>query len=215
MQDEGGLSHAAFHAPKRDSTEHAEIRRPEDAEGLGRLLEEFRPYLLAIANAEFPNALAAKLGPSDIVQITLAKGHFQFHGFRGESREELAVWLRQILRNHIATAARTYLREKRDIRRERETNGLRLPDSQLSPSGEVLSREERERLNAALLRLPVAYRQAIELRHREGLSFRELGERLDRSEEAARKLWSRAVRQLQQELGIDGRRRPPARREPE
>jgi RNA polymerase sigma-70 factor, ECF subfamily len=85
---------------------------------------------------------------------------------------------------------------------------------QLSPSGEALSREERELFNRAMERLPDSYRQAIELRHREDLSFEKLGERLNRSEEAARKLWTRAVRQLQQELGIDGKQRIPAKREP-
>jgi hypothetical protein len=52
-----------------------EQARRGGSEELGRLLEEFRPYLLAIANAELPRGLAAKLGPSDLVQLTLARGH--------------------------------------------------------------------------------------------------------------------------------------------
>lgn len=179
---------------------------PRDAEELGRLLEEFRSYLLAIANAEFPRALAAKLGPSDLVQLTLAKGHVEFHDFRGKSREELASWLRMILLNHLNSEVRAYAREKRDVRREVQADGRLAHPFQLSPSREALSREERKRLDAALARLPESYRKAIELRHREDLSFQELGRQLNRSEEAARKLWTRAIRQLQQELGIDGKR---------
>src|SRR5690349_9307366 len=78
-----------------------ELGVPEKSVVLGQLLEEFRPYLLAIANAEFPKTLAAKLGPSDVVQLTLAKGHVQFEDFRGQSRDELAQWLRTILLNHL------------------------------------------------------------------------------------------------------------------
>jgi RNA polymerase sigma-70 factor, ECF subfamily len=179
---------------------------PEDSEKLGRLLEEFRPYLLAIANAELPQALAAKLGPSDVVQITLAKGQFQSDCFRGKSREELARWLRRILRNHLLNVTRAYTQEKRDVRREQWTNSQIVHPRQLSPSDEVMAQENRALLIRALDRLPEAYRRVIELRHHKNLSFAELGGRLNRSEEAARKLWTRAVRKLQQELGTDGSR---------
>jgi RNA polymerase sigma-70 factor (ECF subfamily) len=180
--------------------------RPGTSEGLGQLLEEFRPYLLAIANAEFPRQLAGKLGPSDFVQMTLAKGHGQFAGFRGTTPQELAHWLRTILRNHLKSTARDFAREKRSLAREQPADSSLVHPRQLSPSGEALSREERELLNRALERLPDVYRQAIELRHAGNLTFQSLGERLGRSEEAARKVWARAVRKLQEELGIDGTR---------
>jgi RNA polymerase sigma-70 factor (ECF subfamily) len=180
--------------------------RQGTSEELGQLLEEFRPYLLAIANAEFPRGLAGKLGPSDLVQMTLAKGHGRFADFRGSTPEELAHWLRRILRNRLKSATRDFAREKRDHSREQQADSALVHPRQLSPSAEALSREERELLNRALERLPDVYRQAIELRHAGNLTFQELGQRLGRSEEAARKLWARAVRQLQKELGIDASR---------
>ena len=48
--------------------------------------------------------------------------------------------------------------------------------------------------------LPEDYREAILLRHRENLSFVEIGSRMLKSEDAARKTWTRAINQLQQEL---------------
>lgn len=179
----------------------------ETSEGLGRLLEEFRPYLLAEAQSQFPRALAAKMGPSDLVQHTLAKGQFEFDNFRGKSREELAVWLRSILRNHLLNMSRAYARQKRDVSREQQTDSRMVHARQLSPSGDALARENREMLIEALERLPELYRRVIDLRHHENLSFFELGCRLNRSEEAARKLWTRAVQKLQQELGTNGNRR--------
>ena len=44
------------------------------------------------------------------------------------------------------------------------------------------------------------YRQVIVGRYQEQLSFEEIGRRLHRSAEAARKLWWRAIERLRQEL---------------
>jgi RNA polymerase sigma-70 factor (ECF subfamily) len=184
------------------------------SEELGRLLEEFRPYLLAIANAELPRGLAGKLGPSDLVQVTIAKGHGRFADFRGSTPGELAHWLRRILHNYLKSARRDFAREKRNLTREQPADSGLVHPRQLSPSGEALSREQRDLLNKALERLPEVYRQAIELRHSGNLTFQELGERLGRSEEAARKVWARAVRQLQEELGIDATRQPRSESRP-
>lgn len=179
---------------------------PVTPEVIGRLLDEFRAYLLAEAQAQLPRALAAKMGPSDLVQHTLVQGQLQFGSFRGKSREELAGWLRSILRNHLLNMARAYSREKRDVGREQRTDGRVVHPRQLSPSGEAMERENRAFLLEALGRLPELYRRVIELRHDENLSFSELGRRLDRTEDAARKLWTRAVQKLRHELGTDARR---------
>jgi RNA polymerase sigma-70 factor (ECF subfamily) len=69
-----------------------------------------------------------------------------------------------------------------------------------SPSTEALAREQIEELDRALARLPEHYRQVVLMRHREGLSFEAIGQRLERSGEAVRKLWARAVEQLQEIL---------------
>ena len=48
--------------------------------------------------------------------------------------------------------------------------------------------------------LPADEQAVILLRHFEFLSFEEIGHRLDRSPEAARKLWGRAILRLQRLL---------------
>lgn len=185
--------------------------RSGDPAEWARLLEEFRPYLLSIAQVEFPKGLARRLGPSDLVQLTLTKGHLQAVAFRGQTREELARWLRQILLNHLTDAARQHARKKRQIGLEQQVSS-KTPDKQgLSPSGEALSREEQTLLELALSRISPQHRLVVEWRHQENLSFMEIGARLGKSDEAARKLWTRAIRKLQQELNIhvveSGRRR--------
>jgi RNA polymerase sigma-70 factor (ECF subfamily) len=70
----------------------------------------------------------------------------------------------------------------------------------LSPSGEAMEHEQDQALQAALGRLPEDYRRVIALRHQEDLSFEEIGRLLQRSPDAARKLWARAIERLQEEL---------------
>jgi len=174
-------------------------REGDDAD-IGRLLESFRPYLAAIALAEFPSNLAGKLGASDIVQDTIIKGLESFPQFQGTTRQEFARWLRSILRNHLANVHETFSAQKRDVGRERRSQATLIDPRQSSPSGVALSREERERLDAALATLPDEARRVILLRHRDDQSFAEIGAVLRKSEEAARKIWVRAIATLQQAL---------------
>jgi RNA polymerase sigma-70 factor, ECF subfamily len=61
---------------------------------------------------------------------------------------------------------------------------------------------ERERalaLRRALNRLPEEYRRVVILRFEEERSFDEIGRLTDRSPDAARKVWSRAMERLRQE----------------
>jgi RNA polymerase sigma-70 factor (ECF subfamily) len=55
-------------------------------------------------------------------------------------------------------------------------------------------------LDRALQRLPAEYQQVVILRYHEGRSFAEVGAALGKSEDAAKKLWLRAVRRLRSEM---------------
>jgi RNA polymerase sigma factor (sigma-70 family) len=63
--------------------------------------------------------------------------------------------------------------------------------------------ENTERLHQGLARLPEEYRRVIVWRIWEEASFVEIGQRLDRTEDAARMLYNRALQRLRQELGWD------------
>ena len=71
-----------------------------------------------------------------------------------------------------------------------------LVDVQETPSAQVVQREQDEALKQALARLPEVYRQVVQWRNYEDCSYEEIGRRLDRSPEAARKLWTRAIDEL-------------------
>jgi RNA polymerase sigma factor (sigma-70 family) len=67
-------------------------------------------------------------------------------------------------------------------------------------SADVAALTEWDVLNRALTALPELSRSAILLRHRDNLSFAQIGAVLGQSEAIARRTWARAVDKLQLEL---------------
>jgi RNA polymerase sigma-70 factor (ECF subfamily) len=184
--------------------------RDGTTELLGQLLEAYRPYLLQIANDELDSNLRGKAGGSDLVQQTYLEANQDIAGFRGRSEAELIVWLRRILMHNLANFRRQFRTNgKRDIRREMpigngDSSGAgfgELPGEAPSPSDQALAREQDETLEQALARLPDDYRQAIVMRHQQHQSFAAIGAAMDRSADAARKLWARAIEALEMQLG--------------
>ena len=153
--------------------------------------------------------MIAKGGASDLVQDTLLGAYRDFATFEGRSRDELRAWLRKILQNNLAVFRRRYRgTRKRQISLEmpigvtsqgkaRES----LPFDSVSPSTNAARRERAAALMTALGRIPEDSRRVVLWYQYDRLSFEEIGRRLDRSAEAARKLWSRALIRLTQELG--------------
>jgi RNA polymerase sigma-70 factor (ECF subfamily) len=181
--------------------------RGGDSHSLGRLLQSFRDYLLLVARRELATDLQSKVGASDVVQDTFLHAQNGFAAFQGQTAVELAAWLQRMLRHKLADCARRYRLD--DVRgREVELAGGSLEGTDEgplvtetpTPSKLAMAQEREELLRQALGRLPEAYQQVIVLRHREGRSFEEIGRVLQRSSEAARKLWGRAIQQLQREL---------------
>lgn len=183
--------------------------RQGDAEVLGLALESCRDYLLLIAARGLDAELTAKGGASDLVQETLLGAYRDFGRFHGRSREELLAWLCKILQNNLAVFRRRY-RGTRKRRLSLEVSiGVtsdgdaheRLPCETQTPSVHAARQEQATALMAALERLPENYRRVVVWYQYERLTFDEIGRRLDRSAEAARKLWSRALVRLTEEIG--------------
>jgi RNA polymerase sigma-70 factor (ECF subfamily) len=178
-------------------------------DALGRLVEAYRPLLLAIANEEMDPALRGRGGASDLVQDALLQAGLKFDTFRGESEDSLRAWRKRILHNKRVNWEQQERAEKRDARREvalgSGTSGahpgqsFRAPGP--SPSSEVSRREQQRLLETALQRLCDDYQQVIELQGQKGNKWEEIGQALGRSGDAARKLWGRAIRELGEKLG--------------
>jgi RNA polymerase sigma-70 factor (ECF subfamily) len=191
--------------PADDGARWLSAARAGSPEALGEALEACRGYLLLIARRELGADLQAKAGASDLVQQTFLEAQCDFGRFRGHSTAELRAWLRRLLLNNLATFARDYrATAKRDVGREvglapadRPGPGAALPSAgEPSPSTVAMAQEEAAALRHVLDRLPEDYRRVLLLRHLEELPFEEIGRRLGRSANAARKLWVRAAEML-------------------
>jgi len=190
---------------KDELVELIDQARGGDANARGLLLDRYRKYLLLIANEDLESALRSKIGASDLVQQSMMLAQQHFDQFRGNSEPELLAWLRTILVNDLRKSRRQYSTRKRNAGQEvnlqdQSEVGRRLVDEQLTPSSEAIMREEAKFLGKSLRELPESYRIVIELRNFDQLSFAEIGNRMDRSHNAVRQLWARAVESLQASL---------------
>jgi RNA polymerase sigma-70 factor (ECF subfamily) len=172
-------------------------------------LEACRAYLLGIAGEELDPELQAKGGASDMVQETFLEAQRDFAAFHGNSQEELRAWLRQLLLHNVADFTRRF----RATRKRAAGREVGLPEDSSShggpgdipadtpsPSGRALAHESAAAVQRALERLPEDYRCIITWRYLEAQSFDEIAGRMQRSTNAVRKLWLRAVERLRQEL---------------
>ena len=182
-----------------------QLARTGDPQAIGQLLAKYRRYLLTIANNDLEGGMRAKVGASDVVQQSMLLAQQNFENFKGTTEAELLGWLKAILVNDIRNNHRFYSTQKRDSGRElnlQERSAVRhnLVDPKLTPSSEAMKKEKAEALSDALVKLPEDYRTVIQLRNFEHLEFQEIGERMNRSADAARKLWARAIESLQTNL---------------
>jgi RNA polymerase sigma-70 factor (ECF subfamily) len=108
-------------------------------------------------------------------------------------------WLFRIAHNQLANALRS-----RSRRRAESLDGAREPAGADDPAHQAGLADDARRLRAAVASLSDDRRQVVILRFVDGLTAREIGEVLGRSEGAVRVLQHRALRELAALLG-----RPP------
>lgn len=176
---------------------------------LEKLFDYYRAYLTAIARRSLDQRLQPKCAPSDLVQETLTLAFRKFAAQNIIVEAELRTWLRKLLKNKIRATQRRYGRgTKRDIAKEvslYEFESKQMLFELAAQAGESLGAdldrpESVKRIEAALARLSEGHRLIIELHHRQNRKFTEIAQRLNRSPDAIRMLWVRALRRLAKEL---------------
>lgn len=203
------MSRAELAQPPPDDWQNRDIAalladaRGGDRVALGHLVGQYCGYLMLIANNDLRRDVQTKLAPSDIVQKTIATAHERIDQFRGTTSDELKRWLRQILCNYILEAHRQFLgSQSRAITRESPiTDATAVAvDPNWTPRSCAIRNEEKHLLETAMSQLPDDYQSILRLRNWDELQFSAIGDRLGLSEEAARKLWYRALVRLRKIL---------------
>lgn len=161
-------------------------RARTDARAFEALYDEYFPrvyYYLLKHGASDPDA-------QELAQTVFLKIYQNLDRYQPTGRP-FAAWVFTITRNTLI-----------DFRR-RLTPAL---DDELSERPDLVHTDEYARLELqldiqrVLDRLPAAQRHAVVLRFMEGLDYRTVGERLGRSEGAAKALVSRALQALEREI---------------
>jgi RNA polymerase sigma-70 factor (ECF subfamily) len=165
-------------------------------EAIGRLLEQHQAFLSALASEEIGCETHLTFTVSDVVQSAQLEAIRDLPGFRGTSAGEFRSWLRHILQNNVLDLRRAH------DRRLPRAKGAGLDEERhaaldRSPTSQVAANELGDKLHAAIRELPQDERIVIEMHYFEGKTYAEVGKCLDRSPEAVRKLWGRALVRLQ------------------
>lgn len=186
--------------------------RRGDEDATGRLLRMYGEYLKLLARVQIGRRLQGKVDASDLVQETFLDAHRQMPNFKGATEAELLAWLRRIMAGQVAMTVRRYIGAKgRDVNLERgiaqevEQSSVALDGglvgSETSPSQHASRREQAVILADALSRLSADHREAIVLRHLEGLSLADTAQRMGRSADSVQKLYVRGLMNLRRFLG--------------
>ena len=194
---------------KEISTGLLALAQDGDEKALGVLLQEFRPLLVILAARQLDPATSARLSGSDIAQQTLLEAIRDFREFRGQSAEEFASWLKQILRHNLDEVTQRHIvSQKRTVRREeprtdetfQQCHCEQIASECSSPSGRAMQGEQAIELAKCMADLPEDQFEAIRLRHIEGWSLRQMAERMGRSEMAVASLIKRGLESLRNRL---------------
>lgn len=169
-----------------------------------QLLERHRARLLDFVDAHLDPLLRARLDASDVVQETQMEALRRLADFLQRRPMPFRLWLRKtayerlltLRRRHIEAARRSVAREVQLPDRSSLVLARQLVDSGASPSARLHREEQAQRLRQALERLPQADREALLMRHYEGLSYEEMGCLLGIEPASARKRAGRALVRL-------------------
>ena len=188
-----------------DKTRHlVALAKDGDESALDRLCRVYGLRVRWIIRLRMGAELRSKLESMDLVQDTLVHALGGLDDFTYRNEGDFVRWLSTIAENVIRGNLKRLHTNKRDVRRElpldgcgpTSTGGLVAtpgPIDATTPSVIMSKKEELAELERAIDQLKPEYREVIILTKIEGLSYKEISNRLGKSHDAVRKLVSRAI----------------------
>ena len=183
------------------------LAKDGDESALGQLCAVYGSRVLWLVRLRMGKELRSKLESMDLVQDVLVSALKDLGNFTYKNEGDFVRWLSRIAENRLRDNLDKLHADKRDIRKEVRLNTHRPtiedsfaaalePIDATTPSAIISQREEFDKLAKAIDVLKPEYREVIVLTKVEGLSYREIGDKLGRSADAARMLFSRAMAAL-------------------
>ncbi len=174
-----------------------------DREAFTPLFEKYRPRLAVLIHYRLGHQLRTEVEVDDILQETLLEAFKEFDKFGYRGPGSFFRWLSLIAEHVIIDEARFQGRDRRrateivSFRSESNPGGPEPVDT-MTPSRLFAQNEGVQLLLRRLDALPEHYREVILLSKINGLTTREVAEKLGRTPEATALLLHRAIKQFRQ-----------------
>ena len=188
-----------------NKTQHlVALAKGGDESALNQLCKVYGPRVRWMIRLRMGKELRSKLESMDLVQDTLINALSGLEDFTYKSEGDFVRWLSKISENELRRNLKRLRADKRDIRKEVRLDNndpttvsafvrTHEPIDAATPSVIMSRKEDLDKLEKAMDELKPEYREAIIITKIEGLSYKEISKRLGKSNDAVRKLVSRAI----------------------
>jgi RNA polymerase sigma-70 factor, ECF subfamily len=179
-----------------------------DRAAVNELLARYRGRLRQMVSVRMDHRLARRIDPSDVVQDTMAEAARKLPDYLRRRPIAFYPWLRQLAWNRLLDLYRFHVQgARRAVGREAAFTTSLSDDSVMalakgllatgsSPSRNAIRKEIRERVRAALARLPEYNREVLIMRHLEQLSIQQIAALTEVSEGTVKSRLFRGMDQL-------------------
>lgn len=190
------------------TTQHlVTLAKEGDKAALGQLCKVYGERVHWIVRFRMGGEIRSKLDSMDLVQDAFVSALRDLEHFTYRDEGDFLRWLSGIVENRIRDNVKKLHADKRNIRMEVPLRksvsttqsglvGIPEPIATTTPSFIASKREELSRLDKAIGELRPEYREVIILKKIEGLSYKEIANRLGKSTDAVGMLVSRAMLSL-------------------
>lgn len=173
-----------------------------DRKSLEELLLRHLPAVRAYIRLRAGPAVRAMESSSDLAQSVCREALEELPDFRFDGEAAFRSWLFTVAMHKVMDRGRRAASRRQNAETPRSAEASSddalgaLYSSRLTPSAEIADRESIERLERAFDRLPDEQREVLVLAKIAGLTQAEVGRQVGKSEDAVRKILSRALARL-------------------
>ena len=183
------------------------LAKDGDQYALDQLCQVYSERVRWMVRFRMNKELRSKLESMDLAQDVLIHALRGLGDFTYKNEGDFIRWLSKIAQNALRDNLDKLHADKRNVRKELPLDGYRSttnsrfignpgPIDITTPSMIMSRREDLAKLEKAIDMVRPEYREVIVLTKIEGLSYREIGDRLSKSDDAVRMLLSRAMASL-------------------
>jgi RNA polymerase sigma-70 factor (ECF subfamily) len=191
-----------------DSLELVRKAKEGDDSAFSELLNRYYLRMLPFVRSRFNADLRTQMESGDALHEAMLNAIKGFEHFQVRSNKELAAWFMRVIENYLISAARAARAQKRDRDREVPLDGAKSDPDDSAPRAppadpaagplDLTAQHEQNRIYLECLEaLEPEQRQVIQLRHGTNQSWADIAQTMERSPDAARMLYGRALVQLQ------------------